>query len=126
MTVDELKNNLYAVQSRIARAAEAAGSVVKLVAATKTVSAELVNSVVGLGVTAVGENRVQEYIAKRDVVTGAEWHFIGTLQRNKAKYLVGKVALIQSVSSVELAEEIERLADKLNFVQDVQIGRAHV
>ena len=121
MTVDELKNNLYAVQSRIARAAEAAGSVVKLVAATKTVSAELVNAIVGLGVTDVGENRVQEYLAKRDVVTGAEWHFIGTLQRNKAKYLVGKVALIQSVSSVGLADEIERLADKLNVVQEVLV-----
>ena len=72
MTVDELKNNLYAVQGRIARAAEAAGSVVKLVAATKTVPAEFVNAIVGLGVTDVGENRVQEYLAKRDVVTGAE------------------------------------------------------
>ncbi len=122
MTVDELKNNLYAVQGRIARAAEAAGSVVKLVAATKTVPAEFVNAIVGLGVTDVGENRVQEYLAKRDVVTGAEWHFIGTLQRNKAKYLVGKVALIQSVSSVGLAEEIERLADKLNVVPDFGIA----
>ena len=53
MSVDELKNNLYAVQSRIARAAEAAGSVVKLVAATKTVPAEFVNAIVGLGVTDV-------------------------------------------------------------------------
>lgn len=122
-SVDEngLKANLCAAVERIERASAAAGSRVTLVAATKTVPANIVNSVIGMGVTRVGENRVQEYLAKRDLVSGAEWHFIGTLQRNKAKYLVGNVALIQSVSSVELAREIDRLAAARGVVQDVLV-----
>lgn len=121
MTVDELKHNLDAVRARIEKARSAGGASVKLVAATKTVPAALVNAAIELGINAVGENRVQEYLDKRDLVSGAEWHFIGTLQRNKAKYLVGNVALIQSVSSVELAEEIERLAARRGVVQDVLV-----
>lgn len=121
MTVDELKHNLDAVRERIEKARAAAGESVKLVAATKTVPVALINAAIELGINAVGENRVQEYLGKRDLVSGAEWHFIGTLQRNKVKYLVGSVALIQSVSSVGLAEEIERLADRLGIVQDVLV-----
>lgn len=121
MDVDELKSRLYSVRERIARASGESGHEVTLVAATKTVPAEIIDTAVSLGITSVGENRVQEFVAKRELVTGAEWHFIGTLQRNKAKYLVGKVKLIQSVSSLPLAEEIARLAAKLGIVQDVLI-----
>ena len=121
--VDEngLKANLCAAVERIERASAAAGSRVTLVAATKTVPAEVINSVIGMGVTQVGENRVQEYLSKRDYVSGAQWHFIGTLQRNKAKYLVGNVALIQSVSSEPLAREISRLATVRGVCQDVLV-----
>ena len=122
-SVDEngLKANLCAAVERIERASAKTGSRVTLVAATKTVPADVIDSVIGMGVSRVGENRVQEYLAKRDFVSGAEWHFIGTLQRNKAKYLVGNVALIQSVSSVELAREIDRLAALRGVVQDVLV-----
>ena len=120
MDIDELKSRLYSVRERIARASGTAREVT-LVAATKTVPADTINAAVSLGVTNTGENRVQEFMAKRELVTGAEWHFIGTLQRNKAKYLVGKVKLIQSVSSLPLAEEIDRLAARLGIVQDVLI-----
>ncbi len=119
MVIDDLKRNLDHVLSRVQRAADAARVHVTLVAATKTVPAEIVSQVVALGVCDVGENRVQEYLGKRDGVVGANWHFIGTLQRNKAKYLVGNVALIQSVSSAALAAEIDRLARARGIVQPV-------
>ncbi|MDE7464227.1 MAG: YggS family pyridoxal phosphate-dependent enzyme [Clostridiales bacterium] len=118
---DELKRNLYSVLNVVDKAAARVGSRVTVVAATKTVSAEVVSNVIELGIKDVGENRVQEYLAKKDGVKGAEWHFIGTLQRNKAKYLVGNVSLIQSVSNLALAEEIDRLAAKRGIVQSVLV-----
>ncbi|MCH5161548.1 MAG: YggS family pyridoxal phosphate-dependent enzyme [Clostridiales bacterium] len=127
MSTNGLKINVDRVKERIAyscaRYEDFSGSKhhVTLVAATKTVPIETVNALIECGVTDIGENRVQEYIAKRDGVVGADWHFIGTLQRNKAKYLVGKVALIQSVSSYALAVEINRIASKLGIVQPVLI-----
>lgn len=119
MNVDELKRNLYTVMNSVERAAARVGNKVTVVAATKTVPAEIISQIVLLGIKDVGENRVQEYLAKKDGVQGAQWHFIGTLQRNKAKYLVGNVALIQSVSNVALAAEIDRLAAKRGIVQSV-------
>ncbi len=117
MVSDELQRNLEAALKRIDRAAR--GRRVSVVAATKTVSSEVINAAVDLGITDVGENRVQEYLEKRDAVKAVKWHFIGTLQRNKVKYLVGDVALIQSVSGVELAQEIDRLAAKRGVIQSV-------
>ena len=119
MYSSEVKRNIDLVQKKVAIAAQ--GRPVTIVAATKTVTPELIAVAVESGIKDVGENRVQEYIAKRDAVSGARWHFIGTLQTNKAKYLVGNVALIQSVNSVELASEISRLAVKRGIVQDVLI-----
>ena len=73
------------------------------------------------GLTACGENRVQELLEKnaQGAYEGAELHFIGTLQRNKVKYLVGLVELIHSVDSVELMREIDRQARKRGLVQDI-------
>ena len=73
------------------------------------------------GIDALGENRVQEMTAKlaENGYDGAPLHFIGHLQRNKVKQVVGKAALIQSVGSLELLEEIEKQADKLGIVQDI-------
>lgn len=119
MQTDCLKRNIEFVFERVQRAALRAGRSVTLVAATKTVPSETVNVAIDMGVTDVGENRVQEYLAKRDGVKPVKWHFIGSLQRNKAKFLVGDVELIQSVSNVALAEEIDRLAAKRGIVQDV-------
>ncbi len=121
MNTDGLKRNLDAVLMTVDKASARVGSRVRVVAATKTVSASVVSAVVELGIKDVGENRVQEYLAKKDSVKGAEWHFIGTLQRNKAKYIVGNVALIQSVSSVALAETIDALAAKRGIVQPVLV-----
>lgn len=117
MDTDELKRNIDTVSARIARAA--AGRRVTLVAASKTVPAEVISAAVNSGITDVGENRVQEYLGKKDFVSGANWHFIGTLQSNKAKYLVGSVALIQSVNSLSLAQKIDDIARERGVVQDV-------
>ena len=121
MTTDELKRNVERALNNIARASAGSCGHVTLVAAVKTVPTDVINAAVEYGITDIGENRVQEYLAKRDGVQSAKWHFIGTLQRNKAKYLVGNVALIQSVNSAELAAEIDRLARLRGVTQDVLI-----
>lgn len=121
MTVSEIKDNIMRVCVDVRAAAKKAGQDVTVVAATKTVPAELINVLPECGVKIAAENRVQEYVEKRDAVKGLDWHFIGTLQRNKAKYLVGNVSLIQSVSSAALADEISRLAVNRNITQDVLV-----
>lgn len=119
MNIDFVKRNIQEVTERIAVAAS--GRRVALVAATKTVPADIINAAIDFGITDIGENRVREFVDKRDSVKPVDWHFIGTLQSNKAKYLVGNVSLIQSVNSVKLAGVIDGLAGKLGIVQDVLI-----
>lgn len=92
---------------------------VTLVAATKTRTAEEINRAIEAGVTDIGENRVQEFTAKFDEVQGARRHFIGRLQTNKVKYLIGKTFLIHSVDRDELAETISRLSDKAGITTDI-------
>ncbi len=113
------------------RAQEAAdGRDVRILAATKTVSAEKINyAIEHLGLSLIGENRVQELLAKYDDLhkEGLEIHFIGRLQTNKVKYIVDKVSMIESVDSLRLAEEISRRALQIGKVMDilveVNIGR---
>ena len=95
------------------------GEKVSLVAATKTRTPEEIDRAIAAGVTMIGENKVQEFRDKYDLVHGAERHFIGNLQTNKIKYLVGKCDLIHSVGSVRLGEEISRLALQRNTVQNI-------
>jgi pyridoxal phosphate enzyme (YggS family) len=85
---------------------------VTIVAVTKTHPPEAVRAAVAAGLTAVGENRVQEAVAKQEQLADVEveWHLIGTLQRNKAKQAVGRFALIHSVDSVGLAQDLDRRA----------------
>lgn len=71
------------------------------------------------GVTLVGENRVQEFLSHEPYLSGMDVHFIGTLQKNKVKYLVGKVSMIESVDSVSLAEEIASRSGKVGVVTDI-------
>lgn len=95
------------------------GEKVHLVAATKTRTPEEICRAVAAGVTMVGENKVQEFRDKYDFVHGAKHHFIGNLQTNKIKYLIGKCDLIHSVGSRKLGEEISRLALQRNTVQNI-------
>lgn len=97
------------------------GEPITLVGATKTVDADTINRAISLGLKIVGDNKVQEFRDKSPYIRGAEFHFIGRLQKNKVKYLIGKVSLIHSVDSVELAEEIDRLSAKKGVSTDILI-----
>lgn len=128
----ELRDRIQAVQERIARAAEQAGrdpKEITLVAASKMNDAERVQAAIAAGITVCGENRVQELLEKYEqhAYDGADLQFIGTLQTNKVKYLIGKVSLIQSVGSVHLGDAIAKEAAKRGVRQDilleVNIGR---
>ncbi len=112
------------VRRRIARAAEEAGrspAEITLVAASKLNGPERVREAFAAGVTVFGENRVQEFVEKdaRGAYAGAQVHIIGHLQRNKVKFVAGKVALIQSVDSPELLAAIHRRCAAENKRQDV-------
>ena len=128
----ELVDRIQAVQERVARAAQRAGKrpeEIVLVAASKMNDAERVHAAIAAGIKVCGENRVQELLDKyeQNAYDGADLQFIGTLQTNKVKYLMGKVSLIQSVGSVHLGEAIAKEAAKHNICQDilleVNIGR---
>ena len=96
------------------------GEEITLVGATKMVSPDIINDAVALGLKVVAENKVQEFNLKHDLISkNATQHFIGHLQTNKVKYLVGKVDLIQSVDSLHLANEINKQASKKQIVQDI-------
>lgn len=93
---------------------------VRLMAVTKTVPFEYVNHAVSLGIDLLGENKVQEYQSKKDNYDkSAEVQFIGHLQTNKVKYIINSVSMIQSVDSLKLACEINRLAAANNLTMDV-------
>ena len=95
---------------------------ITLMAVTKTVPPEAVNHAVGCGVRVLGENRVQEYLSKKEYYSPeAEVHFIGHLQTNKVKYIIDDMALIHSVDSAKLAAEIERQAARLQKVQNILV-----
>lgn len=96
---------------------------ITVLAATKTRNKSEIQTVISCGIADVGENRVQEFIAKYDegAYNGARTHFIGQLQSNKVKYIVGKVCLIHSLDSINTALEIEKYASGLGIVQDALI-----
>ena len=95
---------------------------VRIMAVTKTVPYQRVNAAVNEGITLLGENRVQEYLEKKDFYDKkAEINFIGHLQSNKIKYIIDSVTMIHSVDSVRLASEIDRYAAKSGRCMDVLI-----
>lgn len=119
-----LEQNILQVRQNIALAAAEAGrdpADVTLCAATKTQSDETIRSAIAAGIAVCGENRVQEMAAHldADAYAGSELHFIGHLQTNKVKQVVGRVDLIESVDSLRLLEAIEKQAAALDTVQDV-------
>lgn len=100
---------------------------ITLLAATKTIDTEVINHAVENGITAIGENRVQEFLSKESKLSsGAVRHFIGHLQSNKAKDIVGRVELIHSVHSLKLAKVISEISLKkgivTNILLEVNIG----
>lgn len=123
--MSDIAENLSRIKERIAQAAARAGrsvESVKLVAVTKTVDAPRIQEAIAAVVTDIGENYVQEAETKwREIGDSANWHFIGHLQRNKARAAVRFFSLIQSVDSLDLAKEIGRRAANLEKIQDVLI-----
>ena len=107
----ELPDRIQLTEKRIRAACERSGRErdhVTLVAVTKTMSAEVINEAIRKGLTEIGENRVQEYLAKRDGLVSHRLHMIGHLQRNKVRQIIRHTVLIHSVDSVALAEEIQK------------------
>ena len=113
-----IKENLEKILSEISNGNNL-GEKIMLVGASKTMDAETINLAIENGLQVVAENKVQEFREKTDKIVGASQHFIGHLQTNKVKYLVGKVDLIHSVDSIKLAEEISRVAKNRNVTQAV-------
>lgn len=126
-----IKRNLESIRARADAAAAASpyGQPYELLLATKYATVDEINYAHALGVNKIGENRVQSLLEKYDALhrDGLDIHFIGSLQKNKVKYIIDKVSMIESLDSLPLAEEIERQAAKQDKVMDclieVNIGR---
>lgn len=115
-----LQENLADVRGRVRAASLRVGrdpAEIKLVAVTKTLPVERIKEALALGVFSLGENRVQEFLAKQPVLgQDIEWHFIGHLQTNKVKKIIEKVSLIHSLDRWSLAESISRAATEAGIV----------
>lgn len=114
MNVNDVKKNFETVVRNVDGRA-------LIVAATKTVPKFITDKLSAIGITDVGENRVQEFRDKYDTSVGLNWHFIGQLQTNKVKYLFGKTVLIHSLDREDLAAELQRLSKRNNSTTDVLI-----
>lgn len=127
-----LEENYKIIKDQIAQAAVKSGrnpEDITLLAATKTVPAPVINRAIELGITCIGENKVQELCEKYDHLNlqNCDCQFIGHLQTNKVKQLIGKVSMIHSVDSVKLATEISKQSEQkgivTNILVEVNIGK---
>ena len=124
MDLSYVDQNLAAIRARIDAARErSSGQKVTLLAAVKYTDTEHINYLHSLGVNDIGENRVQQLLEHWDSLNreNLRVHFIGTLQKNKVKYIIDKVSMIHSLDSLSLAKEIEKQAAKHNIVMDVLV-----
>ena len=122
MTVD-IRNNLERTRERIARAAGRSGrppEAVRLVAISKTFPVHVVEEAIDAGIEDIGENRAQELRDKVAILgERVRWHFVGHLQTNKVRNVIGEIVLLHSVDRYGLAEAVARRARSLGIVQDV-------
>ena len=120
-----IAENIQSVRQRIAKSCEKSGrnpEEIKLICVTKTASIAQIEEVLGLGMRLLGENRVQDALARHAVIGDkAEWHLIGHLQTNKVRDALSIFSLIHSVDSIRLAKEIDKEALKAGKVQDILI-----
>ncbi|MBR7092635.1 MAG: YggS family pyridoxal phosphate-dependent enzyme [Clostridia bacterium] len=128
----QVRENLARIEENILSAAIASGrkrADITLMAVTKTIDPQRINAALDAGVRCIGENRVQEYLEKKDRLhlEGVSKHLIGHLQTNKVRQIVGQVDMIQSVDSIRLAEKISQQALACGLVMpvlwEVNIGR---
>jgi hypothetical protein len=119
--LDRIRNNVNNAALRVGRNPDD----ITIMAVTKTVGVEEVRAAIGWGVKIVGESRVQEAIKKHAVIGNiVEWHFIGPLQKNKAKFIPGLFSLVHSVDSYDLAKELDRRAggNVVKILLEINIG----
>jgi len=120
-----IAENIAEVKNRIVRACESSGRKpedVTLIAVSKTKPVPMLQEAYDFGIRDFGENKVQELTEKYEIMPkDIRWHMIGHLQRNKVKYLIGKVFLIHSVDSLRLAEEISRESVKKNVTTSILV-----
>ena len=119
MSVSE---NLKSVRERIEKAGRNPDEVA-IVAVTKSFGPEVCREAVSAGLKVLGENRVQEALAKMDVVEGAQWHLIGHLQTNKVKQIAGRFALIQSIDSKRIAEAVAAIDAAQPVLVEVNVAK---
>lgn len=122
----DVEYNFKTIRENICKAAEAVGKKpedITFLAATKTVSPEVINYAISLGLDHIGENKVQELLSKYEFydLKNCSLQFIGHLQSNKVKQIIDKVDLIQSVDSVKLASEISAQALKRGLKSDILV-----
>lgn len=126
-----IRENIQQIQAEIENSAKKAGrraEDVQLLAVSKTVESERILQAMDAGLTAFGENRVQEWKEKYEILPkNISWHIIGRLQKNKIKYIINKIELLHSLCTLEAAQEIERLSARegvqTNCLVQVNIGR---
>jgi len=122
---ETIRNNLKQIFKNVSEAGLKSPfkQTTRILLATKTRSPEEINFAISQGIDLIGENRVQELLAKYDNIDKdhAEIHFIGALQTNKVKYIIDKVSMIHSLDRISLAEEIDRQAKKIGKVMDVLV-----
>lgn len=119
-----IKENIAYIEGLKGEAAKKSGrnpEDVLLVAVTKLHDVEEINEAIDCGITDIGENKVQEILAKYDRVKPVKWHLIGHLQTNKVKYIIDKVDMIHSVDSLHLAQEIDKRAAQNGKTMDILI-----
>lgn len=122
----DIEENYKFITDRMAEAAIKSGrrpEDVRLMGVTKTVESIYINHALELGIDLIGENRVQEFLGKRDELKldGVEKHLIGHLQTNKVRQIVGEVDMIDSVDSIKVASEIGKQSVKRGIITDVLV-----
>lgn len=125
-SLTDIKYNYDFINEKIAEAAMKAGKTrddITFLSATKTVEPEYINYAISLGLSYIGENKVQELLSKYDEynLEDCSLQFIGHLQSNKVKQIVGKVDLIQSIDSIKLAKEVSKCSLKNNITSDILV-----
>lgn len=125
-SLTDIKYNYDFINEKIAEAAMKAGKTrddITFLSATKTVEPEYINYAISLGLSYIGENKVQELLSKYDEynLENCSLQFIGHLQSNKVKQIVGKVDLIQSIDSIKLAKEVSKCSLKNNIISDILV-----
>lgn len=123
-SISNFNENYKDILNRIESAAKKSGRSkedIILLAATKTVSPQLINHAINSGINYIGENRVQEFLSKDDDIIPAHRHFIGHLQTNKVKDIIDRVEMIESVHSIKLAQEIGKQSKKIGKTMDILI-----